>query len=64
MAVALIGGLFVHDNAEFFAKADEQIKAGYEWNLIKCREPIPGALSIPLINQETGKKTVCFKLEK
>tara|TARA_S200000501_G_scaffold329525_1_gene330165 strand:- start:112 stop:312 length:201 start_codon:yes stop_codon:yes gene_type:complete len=64
LAIILMGGMFVSDNAEFFKVAGEQIEAGHKWEAMKCRAPEEGTLYIPAINESTGKEYVCFKLEK
>ena len=64
LAMILMGGMFVSDNAEFFKVADEQIKAGHQWQAMKCRAPEAGTLYIAAKNESTGKEYVCFKLEK
>mgnify|MGYP001162461768 FL=1 len=64
LAIILMGGMFVSDNAEFFKLADEQIKAGHQWQAMKCRAPEEGTLYIAAKNESTGKEYVCFKLEK
>ena len=63
---AVMGGLFMYDNFEFFDLADKQIKQGYTWSMIDegCRAPLEGTLHIAAENTETGEKFVCLKLEK
>ena len=66
MAVAglvLFTALFFHDNAEFFAKAEEQQAKGAEWNWVGPQAREPDTLAIPLINEETGKETILYKLK-
>tara|TARA_B100000282_G_scaffold66987_1_gene45182 strand:- start:1153 stop:1362 length:210 start_codon:yes stop_codon:yes gene_type:complete len=66
VATIVMGGLFFHDNKEFFAKAEEQLNNGYTWSAIDggCRAPTSGTFYIPAINEATGEELVCFKLEK
>ena len=60
----LMGGLFVNDNAEFFAQADANYAAGLTWQHIQggCRAPDPNELYISAKNEDTGKEWVCFKI--
>mgnify|MGYP003322780466 FL=1 len=66
VALMLMGGLFVNDNAEFFAQADANYAAGLTWQHIEggCRAPDPNELYISAKNEDTGKEWVCFKMRK
>ena len=66
IAMIVMGGLFLHENHEFFAQAEKQIEAGYTWSKIDegCREPLEGTLHIAAENPDTGEKFVCFQLKK
>tara|TARA_R110000851_G_scaffold5929_2_gene24075 strand:+ start:2451 stop:2660 length:210 start_codon:yes stop_codon:yes gene_type:complete len=58
----LITALFFNDNAEFINKANEQIANGANWEYVGLQDLDPNALAIPLINQDTGKESIIFKL--
>lgn len=61
-AVTLITGLFTYDNLEFFSVVKQQRSEGYTWSDIECRQvEVQPALTI---DTPTGKKLVCYKLEK
>lgn len=62
IALAMIAGLFVNDNAEFFSKANEQIEQGMEWTYVGPQTADPDVPSLPLVNEETGEKTILFEL--
>ncbi len=66
LATVVIGGLFFNDNAEFFAQANKNHADGMKWATIKegCRAPNPNELHIAAIDENTGKKWVCFKMRK
>jgi len=59
----LVAGLWFADNAEFVQTTAEQRDEGYRWHDIDCREADE---SLPNIHfaSPTGKKFVCWKLEK
>tara|TARA_B100000780_G_scaffold104484_1_gene73072 strand:- start:1154 stop:1357 length:204 start_codon:yes stop_codon:yes gene_type:complete len=61
-AVMLIGGMFFADNAEFFAEAHKGEQAGKTWQWVGPETRNPAELAIPLINEETGKETILFRL--
>lgn len=62
--VALMGGLFFNENAEFFAQADKNYADGLRWAKIEegCRAPNLKELFISAKNEDTGKEFVCFKM--
>lgn len=61
--LVLLTALFFHDNAEFFAKAEEQRAKGAEWEWVGPQTRNPMTPAIPLINEETGKETILYKLK-
>jgi hypothetical protein len=64
MAIAFVlVALFGFENKEFIDTASKQLKEGYSWNKIECREAIPGLPAIT-INYPDGTKYVCGKLKK
>ena len=62
IVIALLA-MFNVNHSEFIATASEQIKKGYSWKQIECREAIPGLPAIT-IDSPNGKKYVCNKLKK
>tara|TARA_X000001036_G_scaffold422420_1_gene445354 strand:- start:450 stop:662 length:213 start_codon:yes stop_codon:yes gene_type:complete len=66
MAIAglvLITALFFNDNAEFFAKAEEQYEKGAKWEWVGPQARDPMTPAIPFINEETGEETILYKLK-
>jgi len=63
LAVTLIGGLFVNDNAEFFNDVERNKKEGKTWEYVGPHSPNDEESSIPVIDSE-GKETVYFKMTK
>ena len=49
--LVLLTALFFHDNAEFFAKAEEQRAKGAEWEWVGPQTRNPMTPAIPLINE-------------
>lgn len=62
IAIALLA-LFGIDNKEFIDTASKQLKEGYSWKQIECREVTPGLPAIT-IDSPNGKSYVCNKLKK
>ena len=62
IAIALLA-MFGIDNKEFIDTASKQLKEGYSWKQIECREATPGLPAIT-IDSPNGKSYVCNKLEK
>jgi hypothetical protein len=63
IAVTLIGGMFVNDNAEFFNDVEANRKAGMEWQYVGPQAPNEDESSIP-VTDSNGKETVYFKMAK
>jgi len=63
LAVTLIGGLFVNDNAEFFNDVEANRNDGMTWKYIGPQAPNEDESSIPMISED-GKETVYFKMKK
>jgi len=59
----LVSALFFNDNAEFIAKANEQIAKGAEWKYVGLQSREPGTLAIPLVREDTGEESIIFKLK-
>tara|TARA_B100000902_G_scaffold89522_1_gene93280 strand:+ start:1376 stop:1678 length:303 start_codon:yes stop_codon:yes gene_type:complete len=65
LAITLMGGLFIYDNAEFFAQAEKNHANGLTWQAIEdgCRAPNSDEIYIASVDQATGKEWVCFKMK-
>lgn len=62
IVIALISGMFISENAEFFNKTGQQVANGAKWEYVGLQERNPNLLAIPLVNQDTGKESIIFKL--
>lgn len=62
MILALVTALFFNDNAEFFAESQKQYEQGYTWEYVGKRNADEFSFSLPIINQDTGEKTIYWKL--
>jgi hypothetical protein len=62
LAVTLIGGMFVSDNAEFFNDVEKNRKDGMDWEYVGSMRPSANETSIPLISKD-GKETIYFKMK-
>lgn len=62
LAVAIMVAFFA-DNSEFMKTVEQQRAEGYTWSQIDCRQVEPGLPAIT-IDTHTGKKLVCYKLQK
>jgi hypothetical protein len=58
----LMSGLFMHDNAEFFATAEKQVKDGYSWEYVG-KQPTGDVPSLPVLDK-SGKEVIYFRLTK
>jgi hypothetical protein len=63
LAVTLIGGLFVNDNAEFFNDVEKNRKDGKVWEYVGSTPMNEDESAIPLISED-GSETVYFKMKK
>ena len=57
IAVTLMGGLFVNENAEFFNDVEQNRKDGKVWEYVGPQSPNEDESSIPLISED-GSETV------
>jgi len=64
LGIVLFLGLFAHDNAEFFEQSKKQLDEGYHWEYVGKQPASDYSFSLPVINQETGEKSIYWKLEK
>jgi hypothetical protein len=55
-------GLFITDNAEFFAESKKQTDQGYTWEYVGKRNADEFSFSLPVINETTGEKSIYWKL--
>jgi|TARA_R110002167_G_scaffold214423_2_gene419136 hypothetical protein len=62
IAVTLMGGLFVNENAEFFNDVEQNRKDGKVWEYVGPQSPNEDESSIPLISKDGGE-TVYFKMQ-
>ena len=62
IAVTLMGGLFVNENAEFFNDVEQNRKDGKVWEYVGPQSPNEDESSIPLISKDSGE-TVYFKMQ-
>jgi len=62
IAVTLMGGLFVNENAEFFNDVEQNRKDGKVWEYVGPQSPNEDESSIPLISED-GSETVYFKMQ-
>lgn len=60
---ALVTALWFADNAEFVATTEAQREDGYRWHDIDCREVDESLPNVHILSP-SGKKYVCWKLEK
>ncbi len=58
----LMTGLFFQDNADFFATAEKQVKAGHDWHYIG--KAIPDGSPAITSRNEAGEEFIYFKLKK
>ena len=63
MGLILVIALFANDNMDFFNKIDADLKLGKTWHYVGAQAPDPKVLYIPLVNKDTGKETIIFKLQ-
>ena len=63
IVLALIGGLFMADNQEYFGQAERQIEQGYQWQYVGKQSPSDKAFSLTVADKD-GKPTIYFKLTK
>ena len=63
MGLILVIALFANDNMDFFNKIDADLKLGKTWHYVGTQAPDPKVLYIPLVNKDTGKETIIFKLQ-
>lgn len=56
-------GMFFNDNAEFFAESKKQTDQGYTWEYVGKRNADEFSFSLPIINEETGEKSIYWKLQ-
>ena len=61
--MALFGGLFYSDNAEFFDTASKQTSDGAKWHWVGKQPVNPEAKSIPL-QVEGGDPYILWRLKK
>lgn len=61
-AVALMTGLFMHDNAEFFAVTKQNRADGMTWHYVGKQSP-NGAPAITVKNEATGEESIYFKMK-
>ena len=59
----LVAGLWFTDNAEFVKTTEIQRAEGHRWHDIDCREVNESLPNIHILSP-SGKKYVCWKLEK
>jgi len=62
IVIVLMTGLFFQDNAEFFATANKQVKAGHNWHYIG--KTIPDGSPAITSRNEAGEEFIYFKLKK
>jgi len=60
--VALMFGLFMFDNQEFFGTAEQQVKDGYSWEYVG-KQPAGDVPSLPVLDR-SGKEVIYFRLTK
>ena len=63
LAIVLIGGLFISNNAEFFNSVEVNKKDGMEWEYVGPQTPSEDDINIPVIDSE-GEETIYFKMTK
>lgn len=61
-AVALITGLFMYDNAEFFSTAKQNAADGMKWEYVGKQAPGDNP-SIPIIDFNTGEEIIYWKMK-
>ena len=59
----LLIAMFGINNKEFIDTSSKQLKEGYSWTQIECREATPGIPALT-IDSPNGKYYVCNKLTK
>lgn len=60
--VALMFGLFMFDNQEFFGTAEKQVKDGYSWEYVG-KQPVGDVPSLPVLDK-SGNEVIYFRLTK
>ena len=61
-ALMLITGLFMHDNQEFFATVEQNIKDGYTWEYVGKQDP-DGHPAITVLDSQ-NKEVIYCKMTK
>jgi hypothetical protein len=60
--LALIGGLFMYENQEFFGTVEQNIEDGFNWEYVGKQKPAGHPAITVLDNQ--NKEVIYFKMTK
>jgi len=61
-AAALLAGLFISDNAEFFKTVQQNKEDGLTWNYVGKKTP-DGSPAITIKNSATGEESIYWKMK-